>query len=361
MLLGIAFFQTAGSVRAQAVNTGNPIQIYGVFQQDLNGDQLPDVTVIDCAFASDRDRVYVFDRAGNMRAGDGWVQMTDFKDDIWIFDAGADGTAQLIIAFAEENGDNVAYLYEDLGGDGQVSYEQQGAEIQVTEAPNWRVKVVANGAWLLPDGRANPNVKIYVDGSILRFYEWYLGSSREWARTNLKTDGEVDWEFEIIDRDLDGEADYQLLRLVSDVPTVFTGVYYSSLLVDKNPQPSLPYAQAVFWPFLVARHAYESYRYFDHPPVIAVDLEKGVIERAGILGYPIERGYHIFSTAPTWQKGQVNAVLWENPMAYYDLAEDQDGWPELLVRVAQPMKLDAVPAMPLTAELAAGRIYLGSE
>jgi hypothetical protein len=69
-----------------------------------------------------------------------------------------------------------------------------------------------------------------------------------------------------------------------------------------------------------------------------MDWEKASINQAGILGYPAEQGYHILSTAPTWQKGIINEARWENPLAYYNLANDQDNWPELLIRVFQPWK-----------------------
>ena len=137
-------------------------------QQDLDGDQLPDVTIIETAFATQHDRVYVHDRDQDMRGGSRWQDMTDFEDDIWIFDAGADGSAQLIVAFAVEDGNQVAYFFADENGDTQVSYRLVAQEVNITESPFWRLKVAARGNWLLPDGRQNPDIRISVDGTITR-------------------------------------------------------------------------------------------------------------------------------------------------------------------------------------------------
>ncbi len=179
----------------------------------------------------------------------------------------------------------------------------------------------------------------------------YVGLSKGWwSDRNLATDGKVDWEIESGDQDSDGQSDYCLTRLLTPIPDYFNA-FRGSLFVDRNPRPSLPYSNSIFWPLLVGTKDDESGRYFDNPPAIAVDWEKGAIYHAGVLGYPAERGYHILSSAPTWQKGQVNDVLWENPLAYYDLAGDEDYWPELLIRLVTPLWLDAIPSRPLAADM----------
>src|SRR5262245_26744913 len=73
------------------------VTIFSVTQQDLNGDGRPDLTIIDCAFATAHDRIYVVDQGGDMRASTNWREATDFRNDVWLYDIGARGSVQLIV------------------------------------------------------------------------------------------------------------------------------------------------------------------------------------------------------------------------------------------------------------------------
>ena len=315
----------------EPVQAQTDITVFGVTQSDLDGDGRPDLTVVDCAFASAHDRILIVDRAGNMGTGSDVLAVTDFRDDVWIFDVGADGTAQLILVFAQEGEHRVAYLYDDRNGDGQVSYRARPRSVEITESSHWHVRVMARSDWFLPNGRVNPALVFHIDGYILRYLEWgEAAPAPEWARKGATTDGGVDWELEVVDADGDGIADYQLQRLLALSPPD-ANIFRSTLYVNRKPRHPEPYADALFWPLLVGKHDYEAYNYFDRPPVIAVDWGRAQIDRVGVLGYPTEQGYHINSWA-RWRKGEVNYANFENPMAYYDLAGDSDGRPELMVR-----------------------------
>ena len=320
------------------------VRVFGLTQQDLNGDGASDVTTIDCVFATALDRVLVYDRNGDMQAGDRWEAATDFEDDLWIFDAGADGSAQLIIAFARESGNQTAYLYVDENGDGQVSYVLSGKTVQVTESPHWRLKVTAEGAWLLPDGRPNPHVTVFIDGITQRLLDSYVGLTKGWL--TFANDGQVDWEIESVDQDADGEADYVLTRLLTDIPDYFSA-FRSSLVVDLDPSLAQPEIAPIFWPYLFGA---EGADLFAKTPAVVLDWGMGTIREASVLGFRTEQSYDILSSAPSWRKGQVNDVLWENPKAYYDLASDRDGQSEMYIRVVQPLRLNAIPDRPLSAD-----------
>ncbi|MCX7855442.1 MAG: hypothetical protein N2556_05640 [Anaerolineae bacterium] len=316
---------------AAPVQAQEGIPVFGVTQSDLDGDGRSDMAIVDCAFATSRDRILIIDRAGNMGAGSDVLSVADFRDDAWVFDVGADGTAQLILMFAQEGNRRVADLYDDRNGDGQVSYRTRPRSVEVTESSHWHVRVTARSDWFLPDGRVNPALVFHVDGYILRYLEWgEAASAPDWARKGATTDGGVDWEIEVVDLDSDGIADYQLQRLLALSPPD-ANIFRSTLYVNGKLRRPEPYADALFWPLLVGKHDYETYNYFDRPPVIAVDWGQAQIDRVGILGYPTEQGYHINSWV-RWQKGEVNYANFENPMAYYDLAQDADGRPELMVR-----------------------------
>ncbi len=314
-----------------AARAQDGIPIFAVRQYDLNGDGRPDMIAVDCAFASPYDRILIFDRAGDMGTGTDVRAVADFRDDVWIFDVGADQTAQLILMFAREGGRQVAYLYDDRDGDGIVSYRARPGYVEVTESP-WHVRAVADPDWFLPDGRINPRLQFQIDGYILHYLEWgEAAPAPEWARREAVTDGMVDWDIEVVDADGDGIADYQLQRLLRPSPKD-VHIFRATLYVNRRPRPAAPYPNALFWPLLVPKHNVREYNYFDHHPAVSVDWSPARIDQVGILGYPTEQGYHINSRAP-WKKGAVNYANFENPMAYYDLAGDADGRPELMVRL----------------------------
>ncbi len=315
----------------EPVQAQTGIPVFGVTQSDLTGDGRPDLTIVDCAFASARDRILIVDRAGNMGTGLDVLAVADFRDDVWIFDVGADGTAQLVLMFMQEGERLLADLYDDRNGDGQVSYRMGPGSVKVTESSPWHVRVMARSDWFLPGNRVNPALVFHIDGYILRYLEWGEAAvAPEWASRGATTDGGVDWELEVVDVDGDGIADYQLQRLLALSPPD-VNIFRSTLYVNRRPRPPEPYPDALFWPLLVGKHNYEAYNYFDRPPVVTVDWGRAQIDRVGILGYPTEQGYHINSWT-RWQREEVNYANFENPMAYYDLAGDADGRPELMVR-----------------------------
>jgi hypothetical protein len=307
-------------------------QILGAAQRDLDGDGQPDLTIIDCTFASGQDKVYVYDQLGNMGRGADPHAVTDFYDDVWVFDVGGDGSAELIIDFSTSDGQSEALLYDDVDGDGAVSYRVDGKQVAITESDHWHVRVAGDGDWLLPDGSVNPSLVFDIDGYLLRYLEWGEAAIiAEWVEEQLVTDGTVEWRLEIVDQDGDGAADYQLLRFLPLEPA-YAPIFRSTLYVSVSGQRPAPQADAVFWPLLVGKHDYESYNYFDRPPAIAMDWQLAKIDRVGVFGYPTEQGYHVNSRT-MWAKGQTNYADFENPMAYYDVAGDQDGRPELFVRL----------------------------
>lgn len=289
------------------------IPVYSVTQQDLNGNGDADVAMIETAFATERDRVLVYDRQGDMPWGSEWQAVTDFLDDIWVFDVSADGTAQLIIVFDREGEQYVAMVYVDIDGDGQVSYRLAEGKIIIEESPYWYVKVETSRLWSQPGGLLDAPVVFSNDG---------FRNSASSGRGIQGNDGEVDRLIEIGDKDRDGVNDYQLRWMPGS-----NGTQIWVQVENRRPDP---YAGAIFWPLLIDKQSSHG-SYFDHPPAIVVDWEAGAIDGMGILGFPIENGYHIYSYL-TMDKYAVNAANFENPMAYYDIANDQDGWPELQYR-----------------------------
>ncbi|MGC9347639.1 MAG: hypothetical protein ACP5JG_05835 [Anaerolineae bacterium] len=309
---------------------GGSLQVHGIAQQDLDGDGQPNLAAIRCSFATDRDKVYVYDGGKDMAWGADWAETTDFDNDTWVFDVGSNGDAQLIILFGTSGSLATARVYDDRDGDGYVAYHSSGSKIEVTESPYWTVQVVSHQGWRLADGSLSSNVEISIDG-VIKGNRWSAGSSLSNGRESvLLTDGVRDRVIEGVDADQDGVMDYLLERLVT--PSVADGGFSARLYTNIGQRRSREYEDHVFWPLLVGTHRYEAYRYFDHPPAVSVIWSESKVDRAGLMGYPIEEGFHINSYAP-WSKGVVNYANFGNPMAFYDLAEDSDGEPELFVKL----------------------------
>ena len=89
----------------------------------------------------------------------------------------------------------------------------------------------------------------------------------------------------------------------------------------------------MFWPLLGGAPWYDSGNYFDSPYHLTYDWPRRKLAQADLHGYPIEEGFHI-NTLQYFARRRVNYADFENPMAYYDLAGDRDGRPELFIRMA---------------------------
>ena len=135
------------------------------------------------------------------------------------------------------------------------------------------------------------------------------------------------------DGDGDGIPQYSWSTLLAPV-TTSVGVPRTGIQVNSGRhRPAAP-TQFVFWPLLDRPDFYgRAGDYFDTPPTISVDWGAGLIGSLGFAGYPIEEGYHVNSLTAA-KRGQVNALSFENPMAYYDLAANRNGIPELFIRTA---------------------------
>jgi hypothetical protein len=297
-----------------------------MLQYDLDGDGRPDLAVIDCALVTERDLVYVYDGGGNMQPAERWQDAVDFSDDTLLFDIGGKGTFDLAIVFTREHDHDVAYLYDDQNGDGQVSVQRSGKRAIVDESPHWTARIESGSTWVLPDGTLNQNVHVLIDGPLMPF-----GYPPSYLR-QLRTSGEPKWEAGIVDADGDGIPEYAYNLLLAPSPAE-SQLFRSGVQVNTGQtRPRQPTGYFI-WPLLGGSPSYASGNYFDTPFHLTYDWTRRKLAAAGVDGYPIEQGYHI-NTLQYLRRGRVNYVDFENPMAYYDLAGDHDGRPELFIRMA---------------------------
>jgi hypothetical protein len=323
------------------------LSITSVSQQDLDGDGQPDVTVIDVPFVTKHDRIFVYDTGNDMVESTNWRIATDFDNDTWVYDIGSDGSAQLIVRYGREAGHAVAYVYDDRWGGGGVAFEVSGKQVVVTESPFWTARLVSNGDWLLPDGRVNLNLHADLDGPIATFDRipaFYVAD-------HMQHDGTSDVAFDEV-ADGTGNGRYAVKRLLARSPPDL-GFERAGLWSNEGRYETAPYRHA-FFPFLPGIAADEpadvNLRYFDRPPRLAVDWEKGTITGIRLDGYPIGHGFH-FNDSDYIVPGAINNVSFESPQAYYDLLKDRDRFPDVHVRFfTRPAGDEAVWAYPTAQE-----------
>lgn len=323
-LLGLLFASDFLLPRDTAA-TAQSFEPAGLNQLDLDGDALPDLTIINVSLATNNDEIHVYDGGNDMRWGKEWSTVTDFVNDTWVFDIGADGSAQLVIQFSKTAYKVKASLFHDLDGDGEVSIDIVNGLVNVTESAYPPLTMVAEPDWYLANGQLNWNIHILSDGPSVEHINTY-NLSTTWRRF-VQLDGEPDIEIEFRDDDLDGIPEYGLWRLLAPTPKTEGG---SRTWIWSNEAQHIPDqpGEFEFWPFLGSS---EANGYFDTPPIIEVDWLASRIARVSFPGYPIEHGYHV-NTIQDFKKNLINYADFENIQAYYDLANNEDGNPELHIR-----------------------------
>lgn len=292
--------------------------------------------------------IYIFDRDGEMPEPGG-DRVPVPKDTLWIFDAKGDGTANLVINFHSSSDGLIADLYDDQNGDGAVSFAVQDGYILVTESPYPTVRVVAPDGFWEKDGKPNFNLDVSVDGPVMAAFgaQFYLA--------RLKSDGRVDFQIQVRDADLDGRPDYELIRAGQDVPRN-VNAYLSELMVNSG-HDEVPITNYVVWRLVGTAPGEENgfksgtlpaplftapagtsfgyvKNYGESFPPIQVDWEHSRIRFVGefVASRANEDNWFIYSFSP-FGPGQPNYADFENPFAFYDLAGDKDGRPELQIRL----------------------------
>ncbi len=311
-----------------------------VSYQYLNGDTQPDLAIIKCPFAGDEnDTVYVYDRAGDMQATGDWRTSTDFKDDLWVFDAGGDGTANLIIDFHQDGTALQADLYDDQDGDGKVSYTVTDGYPAPTESSYWTVRCIAEDGWWTEEGKVNFNLDILVDGRVrgdpgpIEVGKGRIGGYLpENILEKIRSDGIVEYVTKIRDSDSDGHPDYDFRQSYLPIPDSWA-VLRTSLMVNPFDDEAPPVEKSIFWPYLGnVVNIHQSYN--QSPPPVQVDWEYSKITNIAefVASRANDHNWFIYSLVRFGDNREYANN--ENPFAFYDLAADKDGIPELQVRVA---------------------------
>ena len=338
---GIGLFSQPISVEA-AQSCPNT---YRIFESGNDG-RIESILINTNFSSAGQDQITVFfDREAPYHEGNDqecWSDYVDFIDETWLYDAGADGTANLIIRFGTVGNAVSAELYDDQDGDNVVAYEVQNGRLVIqellpkTERPaTWSVRMVAPAGWWVRQNeennrRANYNLNVYVNGNIEAVFGTHQFSDL------LKNDNEVDFEIQVRDIDDDGHPDYDLRFLPQLSRLRGLGGFNTHLMMNlaDNEEAIQP---ENFWPYIgeaqeLSTNVIQQPNERRHPPIL-VDWQRSkiaaihemVASRAG------ENNCFFYSSMRPVPEAPSD-LNFEAPFCFYDLAGDQDTVPELIIR-----------------------------
>ncbi len=325
-LLLLAVYLTPAAAHAEPSAEG--MTILGIRQQDTTGAGRPNVTIIDAAFATERDQVRVYDRGQNMVASNDWRIATDFTDDVWVFDVGADGTAQLIITFQQTDEGLVAELWDDRTGDGRVLH-QIAPTLELLDSPFPTVRVLARDGWWQRADRSNFNLHLTVDGPLRASF------SAPAFLEFLRHDGEPDFTITVRDTTNSGRPDWQWVDAWPKAPETSGPARLEA--IQNVADDEYPITGRIFWYLLGSGNQYNK-DYHVSPPPIKMDWSTGQLAVVGefVASRFNDEVWFMYSQYRPTLTEAVPASF-ESPFGFYDLAQDDDGYPELQIRmVANP-------------------------
>lgn len=303
-----------------------PAQFF--IQEDHNGDGRPDWASWRAEFQDQIFQISVYDGNGNMQPASSWQDAADFDDDTWVFDRDADGLVELVIRFTRDtDGQRKALLWDDQNKDGRVAFEEKAGVLKILESDYPTLVVSSPGEWLQPGAQINSQLVFDYDGPEGRGQN----SLPAPLLPLFARDGHPDLQERLFDDNADGIIDYTHSRVLVELDAAQYGIQQDSLRVNSIQSSSSLGNPYLYWPLLNFDESYYNRNYFDTPAFVAVDWSNARINAYGITGYPIEYGFHVNNLNP-WVAGELNQANFENAMAYYDLASNHDGLPELFIR-----------------------------
>lgn len=300
-----------------------------------------------CACYSAADRITVLRVAGDEPISPALDRDTDFDGVLWLIDVGDRGAPQVVIRFHRLDGVLTADLYDDQDGDGRVALALDGRETVVTESDFWTVRVAALDGYWHRDGRLAPNFDLTVDD---RMYATFGGRLFIDA---MRNDGHPDVEIRVRGPLEDDPRSYDWRNVYTPFPAS-SGIYRTTLMVrEEGVEPS--FTPLFPWYLLGATDGPTTDDTAPLANALHTSFDDGIVKYPGRSHPPIQVDWAIGTTVyigefvasrgsdHNWftysikrvEPGALTNPNFESPFAFYDLAEDDDYYPELAVRVGR--------------------------
>lgn len=314
----------AGTARAQSVSTPNfdPAHCQGHYDQ-------PRHLLVTCqpGWVSQSDQIDIYFGV-DVNPQTAWQDTALTQPSTWIFRPHG-GLAALIIVFSRAaDGTLTARIFDDQNGDYHVSYHlTSGGGVTIDEGGSAVVTVVAKDGWWQHGAMVNYNLDIRVDGAVRAAH----GAGFQGYLSSLHNDGQTDFRIRVWDSNHNGHPEFQLTQLLAPLPG--SSGYYRSEMIGDQADAEAPFAAGVIWPYLAAQPWGYNKPYHQSYPPIQVDWANAKVVAVGefVASRGNEHNWFSYSLLPV-KDGTLNQLDFEQPMAFYDLADNQDGLPELMVR-----------------------------
>lgn len=292
-----------------------------------------------CNYAHADDQIVIYSRTslGLMEA----VSDEFMDDEIWVFSVNGDDQANLIIDFYRSEGLLFAALYDDQNGDGTVDYYLENGFVVIEESAFPTIRVKALDDWWIQNEIVNYNLTIEVDGLVKSQFwgpnfvngQWTGHTSELPLWRSVIPDGDMGWVTQVRDVNRDGRPDFYYT--LNSIPfPLASGIHRFELAANSMQDENPPTHGAVFWPYLGPTTSFnKEYHRSDAP--IQMDWERSKIVQISefVASRANDHNWFIYSITP-FETSTVEAYAanFENPFAFYDLASDLDGYPELQIR-----------------------------
>ena len=285
---------------------------------NLDGGKLDEVTILfgDSATQSDLK----------------WDDPLLLENATWLFDYNTDRIVELAIDFGKQSNFLVANLYTSPSEELLTALTLENEASSTPAIPEFPdARVIAHEGWWLDDGKVNFNLDILTDGPIVTV----LASEKIFTDV-FSADGIIDSTIVVRDTDNDGRPDYdwRTVHFPEPRPAVALGIAPSYLMVNAE-DDELPFRTAFPWPYLGSL----SYGYLISSPnavgpPIQIDWSRGEISVIGefVRSRGNDAQWFVYSQR-LLEAGKLNAPNFESPFAWYDMAGDDDHFPELSIRL----------------------------
>lgn len=317
----LVYFMVMSDVNSQST--------HNILFKDLDADGDPDVAIIEANFYSDEDIILVYDKGDDMKYSQEWEKCCNFINDVWVFDAYGDNKTELIIDFNKKRHKIIAELYDDVNKDGSVSYFYNSSDFLINESSFPTLTVIAEDGYWSRDGKINFNLEMLGDGAVDIGQVYYPAIFKP-------NDGVADFKITIYDDDRDGDPDYELRENLG-------ASGHSMLMVDFDDNET-EWKNHIFWPYLGNGPGWWERGHNSASPPILIDWKKARISTVQLtVSDRYDDGNCFILTQDKIYRNKSNELSFENPFCFYDIANDDDGYQEAVLRVVNsPDKRDAV-------------------
>jgi hypothetical protein len=302
-------------------------------------DQNATRVVLTCepGFASPRDQVMIYSRTIDPN----WVYPTtaseplpDMREGFWLFDVGADGTANLVIEFSSGSmGEAIADFYFDLDDSGAINLSPPNADELLRVNERAAMRMIAPEGWWTDGEKTNFNLDIALDGQFRgNFSIPLVYDTPQWRA--VTTDGTPEFLIHVRDTDRDGLPDYEWRQADIGLPDESaqrrTEINYNT----EDDEGAIQHS--IFWRYLSSFIGdYVKPVYGESIPPIEIDWANASLGTISeFVSSRTNAGSFFVYSSNRLDETTLSIADFESPFAFYNLTGITPAMPDLLIRAS---------------------------